>query len=341
MLINVISSSEADSEQVYWVLDVKNDTNQAMQTRDYWPKPMSSDPEVGDSDSIQAEEDSPDLVENTLDEESHLQGRIEAPAVLSGNGSPVHTFSSGLTPSARHHAVETNNNQSEAKIAKSYEDPHPREQSLQDFRDFFFGARGSLDNGNWTDLFATSVNWMLLDFTFYFLGVNSSRLVPNMFSEPSMEGPFYLLSNNEWHTLVATSIGAVLGGAIALKIMHNFSRKSIQMWGFLVLAILFVVVGILYVRLLGTNIAPVIVVVYVLCQLFFNIGESWSSLTPATSDVLNSLRFKHHNLHSKSTKQREFGLLDRPKLMKCRYLPKPFQPGTAARAMVYLPPAEN
>lgn len=210
--------------QVYWVLDVKNDTNQAMQTRDYWPTPLKSD-----EDSIQLEE-IPAHRESTIDGESDI--RDSSPA--------------GFLPTAPSQIDDATN-------PASFEDPSPREQSLKDFWNFLFGAEGSWTKGNWTDLFATSINWMLFDFTFYLLGVNSSRLIPNIFKDPEVLAPYPTLIHNEWHTLVATSVGAVVGGALAIKIMSKFSRKKIQMWCFLALAIFFVVLGILYVTLVYTN----------------------------------------------------------------------------------------
>lgn len=232
---------------MYWVLDVKNDTNQAMQTRDYWPSPSNTNEQ--DDDSIQLERISPDLRASTLDEESHIQERTP-PRLLSNPGSDIHDDATSV----------------------NYEDPSPREQSLKDFRNFLFGADGS-----WTDLLATSLNWMLFDFTYYLLGVNSSRLIPNIFKEPGKQGTYSTLFQNEWHTLVATSVGAVLGGAIAIKIMSKFSGKKIQMWCFLALATFFVVLGVLYVTLLDTTGAAVIVVIYVICQFLFNVGESYPS----------------------------------------------------------------
>lgn len=220
-----------------------------MQTRDYWPTPSDSG---HDDDSIQMEEFL-DPGASTVDEESHIQNG-STPKVLPRQPSQTHTDAASV----------------------NYEDPSPREQSLGDFRKFLFGAEGSWTNGNWTDLFATSLNWMLFDFTFYLLGVNSSRLVPNMFNEPEEGAPYSKLIKNEWHILVATSIGAVLGGAVAIKIVSKFSRKKIQMWSFLGLATFFVVLGVLYVTLLGTNETAVIVVFYVICQFLFNVGESFA-----------------------------------------------------------------
>ncbi|MCJ1263208.1 hypothetical protein MMC22_003078 [Lobaria immixta] len=244
--------------QVYWVLDVKNDTNQAMQTRDYWP--TASDPDGQDDDSIQLEEVT-DHGASTIDEESHVQEGVQPGFLLKA-------------PSQTH----------DDSMSVNYEDPSPREQSLKDFRNFLFGAEGSWTKGNWTDLFAASLNWMLFDFTYYMLGVNSSRLVPNIFKEQELQnqGPYSKLIKNEWHTLVATSIGAVLGGAIAIKIMSKFSRKKIQMWCFLALATFFVVLGVLYVTLLETSGAAVIVAIYVICQFLFNVGPNTTTfLIPA------------------------------------------------------------
>lgn len=163
--------------------------------------------------------------------------------------------------------------------AESYEDPQPKEQSLHDFRIFLFGDHKSAKKGNWTDLLATSLNWALFDFSFFILGVNSSRLIPDMF-QTSETSAYQRLFNNGWHTLVATCIGAVIGGAIAIKIMDSFSRRKIQMWAFLVLAVLFVVVGVLYVTLLKSNASAVIVAVYVICQLVFNIGKLFPRWLP-------------------------------------------------------------
>lgn len=165
---------------------------------------------------------------------------------------------------------------------ESYEDPQPQEQSLYDFRIFLFGDQKGSKKGNWTDLFATSINWALFDFSFFILGVNSSRLIPYMFRANNASA-YQRLFNNGWQTLIATCIGAVLGGAIAIKIMNNFSRKKIQMWAFLVLAALFILLGVLYVTLLDKNASAVIVAVYVICQLVFNIGKLVSPCCPLCS----------------------------------------------------------
>lgn len=237
-----------------------------MQTRDYWPVPSnSSAPALGDSESIHMDDMAGG---NQTDEESHFQGSFSVPGFSPGLESHLQDDAMRLGPSEPSSGMQDDHRE------QFYEDPHPREQSLKDFREFLFGAKGSTDKGNWTDLLATSLNWMVFDFAFYILGVNSSRLIPNIFKTSNTQTSYSRLTTNGWHTLVATCIGAVTGGAIAIKVMHNFSRRKIQMWSFLALAALFVVLGVLYITLLGKSSSAVIVVVYVICQLVFNVGES-------------------------------------------------------------------
>ena len=137
---------------------------------------------------------------------------------------------------------------------------------------------------NWVDLFATSVNWMLLDFTFYLLGVNSSSFVPILFGENAgPDRPAYsLLIDEERHIMESSSVGALLGSLAAISVMflrsskpflRNFnSPRKLQMWGFVSLAPLFVIVGALYVTLPRTRAHVAIVFFYQLCNLFFNLG---------------------------------------------------------------------
>lgn len=154
-------------------------------------------------------------------------------------------------------------------IVEEFEDPHPSQASRADLYKYL------VTDGNWTDLFATAVNWMLLDFTFYLLGVNSSSFIPTMFGQGPVQQlpPYQLLTSNQRHIMESTSIGALIGSAMAVFAMHFFSRKRIQMWGFLILSGLFLVVGALYVTLPGTNAHVAIVVFYGICQLFYNLGR--------------------------------------------------------------------
>lgn len=165
---------------------------------------------------------------------------------------------------------------------------------------------------NWVDLFATSVNWTLLDFTFYLLGVNSSSFVPILFGDNNGPGqpPYSTLINEQRHIMESSSVGALLGSIAAILIMLFRSPKpylrslnsprKVQMWGFVSLAPLFVIVGALYVTLPKTRAHVAIVVFYQLCNLFFNLGTFFLNPTSITSSTNSwALRSEHDHFHRK------------------------------------------
>ena len=141
-------------------------------------------------------------------------------------------------------------------------------------------------DGNWKDLFATSVNWMLLDFTFYLLGVNSSSFIPKLFREEyvNSEQPYLRLIHQERHIMESSSAGSLVGSLLTIGIFSPYvksflprfinSPRKIQTWGFGALAIMFVIVGSLYITLSQTKAVVAIVFFYELCQFFFNLGKS-------------------------------------------------------------------
>ena len=243
-------------ESVYYILDIKNDSNEAMHAKDYFGS--SEDLGRDDQDTVHVDnfEGSPETTGNSRDIVTELQ----LPQ------SSLQNNSSGLELSA-----DSATNSIGPRV-EELEDPHPSQASRADLYKFLF------EDGNWTDVLATSVNWMLLDFTFYLLGVNSSSFVPTLFGQiPGYRLPPYnWLISNERHIMESTSVGALIGSALAILTMHLYSRKRIQTWGFLILGVLFVVVGALYVTLPSTNAHAAIVVFYGICQLFYYLGKSIS-----------------------------------------------------------------
>ena len=241
-------------ESVYYILDIKNDSNEAMHAKDYFGS--SENLGRGDQDTVFVDDIEP-THEATANEYDVATGLQLAPSALQSNLHGQALFEDPATNSV-------------GPMVEDLEDPHPSRASRADLYKYLF------TDGNWTDLFATAVNWMLLDFTFYLLGVNSSSFVPRMFGQnPGNELPPYKwLINNERHIMESTSIGALVGSAVAIFAMHLYSRRRIQVWGFLILGGLFIVVGALYVTLPSTNAHAAIVVLYGICQLFYNLGKS-------------------------------------------------------------------
>ena len=252
--------------QVYYILDIKNNSNEAMHAKEYF---TSHD----DLDDLNLR--NPDM-ENAYHPETtptistaHVQS--EVPENEATQEAPrQHSPYVGLGPPAQDLPEDPEIPGLAAVVEELLENPHQVKGSRKDFYNYLW------TEGNWTDLAATSLNWMMLDFTFYLLGVNSSSFVPTMFNWTVGPGepPYGQLIQNARHIMEATSIGAVTGGAIAIYVMNKFSRRMIQMWGFLILGGLFVVVGSMYVTLPKTNAHLGIVIFYGLCQLFFNLGKS-------------------------------------------------------------------
>ena len=253
-------------ESVYYILDIKNDSNDAMHAKDYFGS--SEDLGHDDGDSVHGDE-----FENTPRGGTHGQHdatglQLPQPALQPNLHSPWR-----LDDSATNSIGPT---------VEEPEDPHPSQASRADLYKYLF------TDGNWTDLFATAVNWMLLDFTFYLLGVNSSSFIPRMFGQKleNQLRPYDWLIGNERHIMESTSIGALLGSIMAVFVMHFYSRRKVQVWGFLILGGLFIVVGALYVTLPSTNAHVAIVIFYGICQLFYNLGRSYTFTKSAECKAL-------------------------------------------------------
>jgi PHS family inorganic phosphate transporter-like MFS transporter len=209
------------------------------------------------------------------------------------------------------------------------------------FWDFFFGQ------GNIRYLAAGSICWLLLDFCFYALGINSSRPLAALWASgvtnvttvvtlptattsvtipvtqtvtvdgtiynlttsivagfppvkatlttaapataTSLNFPDYLniwdptynmfdeISNNAKSYIYTISISSLVGSGLLILLIDYIPRKMWLVWSFLVLSVLFAVLGGV---LAATEFTPghwATVVVYALCQLFFNLGKSGSN----------------------------------------------------------------
>ena len=247
--------------QVYYILDIRNNSKEAMEAREYF----SSNDSLNDMESVMHDTEDmhhPGTFQDTSRPDDSILGEIHGLSQIPHPQSSE--FGLGVPFQNMSEAPEVPS--PETIVADPEEDPNQIQASWPDFYEYFW------TQGNWTDLAATSLNWMILDFTFYLLGVNSSSFVPTMFGEsvgPS-QPPYSQLISNERHIMEATSIGALIGGGVAIIVMNYFSRRLLQMWGFVVLSGLFVVVGSMYAF---TKAHLGIVIFYGLCQLFFNLGE--------------------------------------------------------------------
>ena len=82
------------------------------------------------------------------------------------------------------------------------------------------------------------------------------------------------LISNVWQSLVIVSVGAIVGCLITFFAIDKLGRRNIQLIGFFWLFILFIIIGGSFTHLYKINGMPAIVVLYMLCQIFFNFGLS-------------------------------------------------------------------
>jgi PHS family inorganic phosphate transporter-like MFS transporter len=141
--------------------------------------------------------------------------------------------------------------------------------SWPDAKNFF------ITEGNWQYLLGTSLAWLFLDFAFYGLGLSSPQIVSSIWQDPNdaHSTVFSSLRDNSLHTLVMVSIGTIVGGLLMIKVIKYASPRSIQLWGFLVLTVLFVVTGSAWTKLLD-NSRSGLIVLYVLSHIAFNLGPN-------------------------------------------------------------------
>lgn len=140
------------------------------------------------------------------------------------------------------------------------------------FKDYYWRR------GNLRTLFATALCWGFLDLPFYGLGTSDPQIIRRIWSgSPIPEGRIYTaLLQNAWQSLLMVQAGAIVGVLITLCSINLLGRRMIQMNGFFWLFALFIVIGASYKHLLSTNRSSAIVVLYILCQVFFNFGECMS-----------------------------------------------------------------
>ena len=135
-------------------------------------------------------------------------------------------------------------------------------------------------DGNWTDLAGTASTWFLLDFAFYFLTVNSPKLISKVWESSSYSEVYPMLMQYSWRAIISTSVGAVIGGAIFIKAARH--RWNLQFYGFITLAGLFVIIGTVFIKLLNTRYFAAIIVLYCAANLFFDFGPNTSTFVVST-----------------------------------------------------------
>jgi len=135
--------------------------------------------------------------------------------------------------------------------------------------------------GNWQNgkvLFSCAWSWFVLDVAFYGLGLNSSIVLTAIgFGSPVGGTPQEQILTNLTNICVGNIIlsvaGLVPGYWVAFAFIDFWGRKPIQMMGFIMLTILFIILGFAY-QALVSNAVGAFIFLYCLTNFFQNFGPN-------------------------------------------------------------------
>jgi PHS family inorganic phosphate transporter-like MFS transporter len=133
--------------------------------------------------------------------------------------------------------------------------------------------------GYWVVLLGTSLTWFCFDFAFYVMGPNSYQVVSKVFnsSASAPQDVYTNLMTESWHSLVIVSLGSILGGGGMIFLVGRYSPRKLQLAGFLIVFVLFIVVGLVFRFLSAPARTPLVVFLYVISMIFFQIGPNFTT----------------------------------------------------------------
>jgi len=145
--------------------------------------------------------------------------------------------------------------------------------TLADFRAYF---------GQWKNfkvLFGCAYSWFALDVAYYGLGLNSSFILTTIgFGNASSKGiqaVYDNLVNICVGNLILAVAGLIPGYWVTFLFVDHWGRKPIQLMGFIMLTIIFIIMGFAYDPLTATDSAQkAFVFLYCLGNFFFNFGPN-------------------------------------------------------------------
>ncbi|KAI9676825.1 MAG: Inorganic phosphate transporter pho84 [Caeruleum heppii] len=118
-------------------------------------------------------------------------------------------------------------------------------------------------------LLGTAGSWFFLDVAFYGLGLNNSVIL-SAIGYAGGSNMYHIFYNTAVGNLILICAGAIPGYWVTVATVDTLGRKPIQLMGFSLLTILFIVIGFAYNHLSGRA----LLALYVLAQFFFNFGPN-------------------------------------------------------------------
>ncbi|ORX71881.1 MFS general substrate transporter [Linderina pennispora] len=135
--------------------------------------------------------------------------------------------------------------------------------------------------GEWRHLkvlLGTSIAWFALDVAFYGINLNSSVVIDaiGFAGDMDKDTPSHYLTRNCVGNIIINMLGSVPGYWVSVFTIERLGRKKIQILGFVMLTILYVILGFAYNRLLD-NSSVAFIVLFAFAQFFQNFGPNVTS----------------------------------------------------------------
>lgn len=118
-------------------------------------------------------------------------------------------------------------------------------------------------------LLGTAGSWFFIDVAFWGLGLNNSKILAAI-GYAGQKNVYHSLYNIAVGNLILAVAGNIPGYWVSVATIDTLGRKPIQMASFIILTILFCIIGFAYHKLSQ----HALLALYVLCQFFSNFGAN-------------------------------------------------------------------
>lgn len=179
----------------------------------------------------------------------------------------------------------------EAALEVVAHDNAPPKASFKDFwRHFGQWKYGKI-------LIGTAGSWFMLDVAYYGLGLNSAVILQTI-GYASSKNVYQNLYNTAVGNLILICAGSLPGYWVSAATIDIVGRKPIQLGGFIIMTILFVILGFAYNKISDNG----KLALYVLCQFFQNFGPNTTTFIVPGEVFPTRYRSSAHGLSAASGK---------------------------------------
>ncbi|KAJ1928588.1 hypothetical protein IWQ60_001921 [Tieghemiomyces parasiticus] len=149
-------------------------------------------------------------------------------------------------------------------------------------------------------LLACCVCWFSLDVAFYGINLNNGVIL-NAIGYSSSEDPYENLHQTSIGNIIVNLMGTVPGYWFTVFLVDRMGRKTIQLMGFGILVVIFIILGFAYNAMLEASVA-VFVVFFTLAQFFQNFGPNTTTFIYPSEVFPTRFRTTSHGLSAASGK---------------------------------------